>query len=220
MQKKIQRRIRKIKKNINQFFDRMLFVGKMTLVVFLIFFAVILMMTKPIRTNLESIFIEKDEPVQVSEILTENEFLAEIVPIALQAQTNYGVRPSVLVAQAALESDWGNSQLSKESNNYFGIKGVADGQQYATKEFTQDKWQNVQATFRTYPSLQASVSDYASLMKHGTSWNANLYQGVVSADHYRDAAFALQKAGYATDPDYANKLIRIIEQYDLQALDH
>lgn len=219
MQKQIQKKIRKIKKSMTQFWARLFFVGKMTFVVFLLFLAIMFMMTKPNRINLEAIFTEKNEPIQVTEIMSKHEFLEKIVPIAQQAQIDYGVRPSVLVAQAALESNWGSSQLSKESNNYFGIKGSAEGQEYATKEFTQDKWQNVQASFRTYHSMQESVSDYARLMKHGTSWNTDLYQGVILAEHYTDAAFALQNAGYATDPDYAKKLIRIIEQYDLQDLD-
>lgn len=218
MQKQIQIKIRKIKKSVNQFINRIIFFGKMSIVLLIVFFMVLFIIVKPIRTNLEELFTAPEETT-ISETVSKDQFLEVIIPIAQQAQIDYGVRPSVLIAQAALESNWGESELSQQSNNYFGIKGKSSGEQYATKEFTQDKWQNVQASFRTYDSISDSVNDYAKLIKNGTSWNANLYSSVITAKHYEDAAFALQKAGYATDPNYANKLIQIIEQYALYELD-
>lgn len=218
MQKQIQIKIRKIKKSVNQFINRIIFFGKMSIVLLIVFFMVLFIIVKPIRTNLEELFTAPEETT-ISETVSKDQFLKVIIPIAQQAQIDYGVRPSVLIAQAALESNWGESELSQQSNNYFGIKGKSSGEQYATKEFTQDKWQNVQASFRTYDSISDSVNDYAKLIKNGTSWNANLYSSVITAKHYEDAAFALQKAGYATDPNYANKLIQIIEQYALYELD-
>lgn len=218
MQKQIQIKIRKIKKSVNQFINRIIFFGKMSIVLLIVFFMVLFIIVKPIRTNLEELFTAPEETT-ISETVSKDQFLEVIIPIAQQAQIDYGVRPSVLIAQAALESNWGESELSQQSNNYFGIKGKSSGEQYATKEFTQDKWQNVQASFRTYDSISDSVNDYAKLIKNGTSWNANLYSSVITAEHYKDAAFALQKAGYATDPNYANKLIQIIEQYALYELD-
>lgn len=218
MQKQIQIKIRKIKKSVNQFINRIIFFGKMSIVLLIVFFMVLFIIVKPIRTNLEELFTAPEETT-ISETVSKDQFLEVIIPIAQQAQIDYGVRPSLLIAQAALESNWGESELSQQSNNYFGIKGKSSGEQYATKEFTQDKWQNVQASFRTYDSISDSVNDYAKLIKNGTSWNANLYSSVITAEHYKDAAFALQKAGYATDPNYANKLIQIIEQYALYELD-
>lgn len=217
MQKQIQIKIRKIKKSFNQFINRLIFFGKMSIGLLLVFFAVLFMITKPNRTNIEELFSSPEETS--IETVTKNEFLEVMIPIAKQAQAEYGIRPSVLVAQAALESNWGNSDLSQQSNNFFGIKGNSSGDQYATKEFTQEKWESVQASFRTYDSVSESVNDYARLIKNGTSWNADLYSEVISAEHYKEAAFALQKAGYATDPNYANKLIRIIEQYALYEID-
>lgn len=218
MQKQIQIKIRKIKKSFNQFINRIVFFGKVSIALVIVFFTVLFMITKPNRTNLEEL-VTVPEEMTISGTVSKDQFLEIIIPIAKQAQIDYGVRPSVLIAQAALESNWGESKLSQQSNNYFGIKGKNSGEQYATKEYTQDKWQTVQASFRTYDSISDSVNDYARLIKNGTSWNANLYSGVISAKHYEDAAFALQNAGYATDPNYANKLIRIIEQYALYELD-
>lgn len=218
MQKKIQIKMRKVKKSINQFIKRLIFFGKMSIILLMVFFAVLFMLTKPIRTNIEKLFTMPEQTTMVGTV-SKDEFLEIITPIAKQVQVDYGIRPSVLVAQAALESNWGNSDLSQQSNNYFGIKGNNSGKQYATKEFDKEKWQSVQASFRTYDSVGESVMDYAKLIKNGTSWNSDLYLDVINAEHYKDAAQALQKAGYATDPDYANKLIRIIEQYALYELD-
>ena len=218
MQKKIQIKIRKIKKSVNQFLNRLIFFGKMSIVLLIVFFSVLFLIAKPIQTNLKELFTATEE-ITISGSVDKDQFLEIIIPIAQQAQADYGVRPSVLVAQAALESNWGKSELSQQSNNYFGIKGKSSGEQYAKKEFTQEKWQNVQASFRTYDSVSDSVNDYARLIKNGTSWNTDLYSNVINAEHYKDAAFALQEAGYATDPKYAEKLIRIIEQYALYELD-
>ena len=218
MQKKIQIKIRKIKTSVNQFLNRLIFFGKMSIVLLIVFFSVLFLIAKPIQTNLKELFTATEE-ITISGSVDKDQFLEIIIPIAQQAQADYGVRPSVLVAQAALESNWGKSELSQQSNNYFGIKGKSSGEQYATKEFTQEKWQNVQASFRTYDSVSDSVNDYARLIKNGTSWNTDLYSNVINAEHYKDAAFALQEAGYATDPKYAEKLIRIIEQYALYELD-
>lgn len=146
-------------------------------------------------------------------------FLLKLSPYAQELSTSHGVRPSLLVAQAALESNWGNSQLAEESNNYFGIKSK-NGREYSTKEFRQGEWQEVKSYFKEYDSVYDSILDYADLLKNGTSWNSNLYEEVVQANSYQEAARALTQAGYATDPTYAEKLIEVIEQYQLDELDH
>ncbi|MDN6194906.1 MAG: glycoside hydrolase family 73 protein [Atopostipes suicloacalis] len=145
-------------------------------------------------------------------------FLLEISPYAKEFSRSHGTRPSILIAQAALESNWGNSQLAQESNNYFGIKSKK-GRNYQTKEFQQNEWKEIKTNFKEYDSVYESVLDYADLLKEGTSWNKHLYEKVIQADSYQEAAYALTQAGYATDPSYAEKLIRIIEQYQLDQLD-
>ena len=84
MKKKYQTSKRKIKKQIKYFFERLFFVGKMTIVVFILFIAILFMMTKPNRMNLESIFSDKSEVADVSEILSKQDFIDALTPIALQ----------------------------------------------------------------------------------------------------------------------------------------
>lgn len=162
---------------------------------------------------------EKKERQDAEQELSKEEFVAQLTPYAQELSVSHGIRPSILVAQAALESNWGNSQLAQESNNYFGVKN-STGKEYETKEFTQDGWIEIRAPFKQYDSMYDSVLDYANLLKSGTSWDANLYQEVIEAPTYEEAAYALTEAGYATDPNYAEKVIEIIDAHQLDALDN
>ena len=65
-----------------------------------------------------------------------------------------------------------------------------------------------------------SLDDHTMLFVNGTNWDPKLYAGVLTATDYRQAAQALQSAGYATDPDYASKIISVIETYNLEQYDH
>lgn len=161
----------------------------------------------------------KTEKQEVALEMSKEEFLAQLTPYAQEVSKSHGVRPSVLVAQAALESNWGNSQLAQEANNYFGVKNPA-GKEYQTKEFTQNGWTEINASFKQYESVYDSVLDYANLLKSGTSWDENLYQAVIEAPTYKEAAYALTKAGYATDPAYAEKIINLIDSHQLDTLDN
>lgn len=186
-------------------------VVKMIAILIALFFIVLYLISKPSHV--------KTEATEFVPELSEEEFIAQLIPYAQEVSESHGVRPSLLVAQAALESNWGKSQLAQESNNYFGVKNKA-GKKYFTKEFTQSEWTEINASFREYDSVYASVLDYADLLKNGTSWDENLYQEVIQASTYKEAAYALTKAGYATDPDYAEKIIRLIESHQLDTLDN
>lgn len=140
-------------------------------------------------------------------------FLKEIRDLAIENYKNSKIFPSVVLAQAYLETGSGTSELAKYANNYFGIKGEYNGQSYL-----KDTWEHlngadttVNAGFRKYPSLKASVLDHGSFFTE-TPWRAQNYASVTSAENYVEQARALQKSGYATDPGYADKLIRIIQE--------
>lgn len=150
--------------------------------------------------------------------LEKEEFLLKLSPYAQEVSKSHGVRTSLLLAQAALESNWGQSQLARESNNYFGIKSK-NGREYPTQEFRASEWEEVRSSFKEYESVYDSVLDYAELLESGTSWDPEHYQAVIQADSYQEAATALIDAGYATDPRYAEKIINMIEQYELNELD-
>lgn len=146
-------------------------------------------------------------------------FIEAVASYAVPLQETHGIKPSIAIAQAIVESSWGQSGLSVRENNYFGIKGSASEPSYATLEYD-DEWIEIRASFRTYASMEESVLDYANLLSGGTAWNPDLYQPVIEAEDYKEAAHALKAAGYATDPTYPEKLIEIVEQYSLYQYDH
>ncbi len=129
------------------------------------------------------------------------------------------ILPSVTIAQAILESGWGKSGLSKRGNALFGIKaGKAwTGKVYSCR--TQECYDGVHFTketacFRAYGSWAESIADHGAFL-----CGLSRYHAVVGEGHYRMACRALQAAGYATDPGYADKLIRLIENYGLTTFD-
>lgn len=150
---------------------------------------------------------------------TREEFIKDVAAYAVPLQETHGIRPSVAIAQAILESNWGSSSLSRQEHNYFGIKGQSDNRKYATLEYDEE-WVEIHASFRSYPSLEASVKGYAELIANGTAWNSALYRGVQEASTYQEAARALYSAGYATDPTYPEKIIEIVELYELHRFDN
>ena len=147
-------------------------------------------------------------------------FIKDIAPAAKAMQNEYGIKASITMAQAILESDWGTSKLAFKYHNLFGIKGTGENTKtLKTKEYVNGKWKVVNARFKVYDSWTASIKDHTKLMLHGTDGNENNYTDVVNAKTYKKAAIALQNDGYATDPDYASKLISVIETYNLDKYD-
>lgn len=146
---------------------------------------------------------------------SDNAFINEVAPGAIETYQKYGILPSITIAQAILESGWGKSRIG---NNIFGIKAGSNWKGKTrtaqTSEYINGKWVSTTATFRDYDSVAESITDYAELV--GT---APRYEAVRNAKDYKEAARALQEAGYATDPEYAQKLINIIEQNNLTMYD-
>ena len=105
-----------------------------------------------------------------------------------------------------MESDWGRSKQAAKYNNLFGIK--ANGKTVKVKQY-----------FQTYNSWAASINAHTQLIVNGTSDNHARFRAVQTAKTYRQAALALQTGGYATDPDYASKLIYAIKKFKLAQYD-
>lgn len=136
------------------------------------------------------------------------QFISKLLPHATEAARELGVDPRNLIAQAALETGWGRSQPA-DSNNLFGIKAGASWNgvsvQANTEEFAGGVSQRVDADFRAYGSARDSVQDYVRLIRDNPRYaNALNTGGDVQA-----FADALQRGGYATDPDYARKLVAV-----------
>ena len=148
-------------------------------------------------------------------------FIREIGPIAKEVDKSFDLLPSITIAQACLESDYGKSDLSQKYNNLFGVKGNNPNTSAVlkTKEFEKGKWIEIKARFQIYDSYEASIRAHARLFQKGTTWDAKQYRHVLAAKNYEAQAHALVKDGYATDPDYADKLIKLIEEYNLYRFD-
>lgn len=147
-------------------------------------------------------------------------FINKIVPTAQKMQSSYGVLPSITIAQAILESDWGTSTLASKYNNLFGVKANdSNNVTLSTKEYQNGRYETVKAKFQVYDSWDASIEAHDRLLAYGTNWNSNQYIDVISANNYREAAIGLQTDGYATDPSYTQKLVSIIQKYNLDQYD-
>jgi flagellum-specific peptidoglycan hydrolase FlgJ len=88
-----------------------------------------------------------------------------------------------------------------------------------TQEFYNGEWVTINGRFAVYEDVGASMRAHSLLLVNGTSWNPNQYARVLAATNYQQAAQALVQDGYATDPDYAKKIIRVVETYQLQRFD-
>ncbi|MFU2329741.1 flagellar assembly peptidoglycan hydrolase FlgJ [Pseudomonas sp. NFX98] len=145
-----------------------------------------------------------------------DEFVNTMLPMAKEAADRIGVDPRYLVAQAALETGWGKSvmraQDGSSSHNLFGIKASSNWQgnsaRAITSEFRNGEMVKETAEFRSYDSYKDSFHDLVTLLQTN-----NRYQDVLkSADNPEQFVRELQKAGYATDPDYASKISQIAKQ--------
>ena len=140
---------------------------------------------------------------------------ATLLPLAEKAARRLGVDPRYLVAQAALETGWGASIIQGEtgsSHNLFGIKAHG-GWQGASAETLTTEYYNGQpvkesARFRAYDSFAQSFEDYADFLQG----NGRYQEALKSADNPDKFMSELQKAGYATDPQYASKVNQIARQ--------
>lgn len=140
-------------------------------------------------------------------------FIKRLLPHAERAARSLGTSPMVLLAQAALETGWGQSQLaqadSARGNNFFGIKadGRWDGERVGkrTIEYSDGKpgWQ--QAWFRAYDSVASAFDDYVSFVKDSPRYS----QAIAGAREPQNYLDGLVKGGYATDPQYARKVMSI-----------
>jgi len=146
-------------------------------------------------------------------------FLTELLPHAQQAASELGVDAKVLLAQAALETGWGQSVIKnragESSYNLFNIKADKSWQgkqaQVSTLEFDGGVARKQMAGFRSYESFKESFDDYVAFIKSNPRYDAAL-QHAGNAQRYVQE---LQKAGYATDPQYAQKIMRIYHnQFD------
>ena len=147
-------------------------------------------------------------------------FILNLVPIAQDNYNDYGIFPSVTIAQAIHESAWGKSDLSVKANNLFGVKADSSWKGQTIDMLTQEHINGsnitVMAKWRKYDSFEDSVKDHGKFLKENPRYEQS---GVFKAKDYKEQAYAIRMAGYATDPQYASLICNIIESYSLNIYD-
>ena len=148
-------------------------------------------------------------------------FLNAAAQAARQGAQLTGVPASVTVAQAILESDWGRSSLAQDANNYFGMKVMGtlgnDGLVWMPTSEYDDSGQLYETTsaFRAYKSLADSMLDHDRLLQL-----ASRYSGAMkSTTNPQRFATLIAQEGYSTDPAYSDKLVALMDHYNLYQLD-
>mgnify|MGYP003340564521 CR=1 FL=1 len=142
---------------------------------------------------------------------TREEYIAQYAADAVREMKKSGIPASITLAQACLESSDGNSALAVEANNHFGIKCANwNGPGYYQDDDAPNE------CFRKYNSAFESFDDHSNFLKSRPRY-ASLFE--LEPTDYRGWARGLKKAGYATDPSYADRLIKIIEDYNLSSYD-
>ena len=143
-------------------------------------------------------------------------YIEDTEKMAVRIARKNNILPSVMLAQSILESNWGRSELSKEYNNYFGIKAVKkdQGVVFETEEYVDGESGRYMENFKKYSSKRESFEHYAKLLS-----TAKRYEKVKTAKNYKEAAQYIKEGGYATDPSYADKIISVVEKYELDKYD-
>lgn len=150
-----------------------------------------------------------------------SEFVNKMRDAVQMASAETGVPAKLIMSQAALESGWGKREIlldnGQTSHNLFGIKATGGWKgkvtNIMTSEFVDGKMVKMKQPFRAYDSYADSLTDYARLIS-----TSPRYESVLSAPTAEEAARRVQAAGYATDPNYADKLISIMAYFDSGAM--
>lgn len=185
---------------------------------------IVLMVLISILYTLKSVFEYVEyQSSQDTYTMSGQDFIDKIDDIAIVEYRKSGILPSITVAQAILESNWGKSKLTQEANNLFGIKADSswwgESVTFSTGEYYNSR---IKAKFRKYRSWKQSIEDHTEFLIKNKRYKK---AGIFHKKDYRSQAQALEDAGYATTQDkngnyiYADKLIQLIERYRLYDLD-
>ena len=150
--------------------------------------------------------------------MTNSEFIKKIGTAAVKYYSKYKILPSLTIAQAILESNWGRSGLAIACHNYFGMKWVSgcgtDYKEYLTKEQKSNgQYYTISAKFRKYPTLEAGIKGYYDFL------NYPRYKNLKGVTDYAEACKLIRLDGWATALSYTNSLIKLIQTYKLDKYD-
>jgi flagellar protein FlgJ len=164
--------------------------------------------------------IKPSSPEKQPAFASPEDFVTQLYPIAKQHALELGLEPKALIAQAAVETGWGQYMIHKadgqNANNLFGIKAdqrwTGERAMVSTLEYKGDLPEKQKAQFRAYDSLQESVQDYVSFIKQNPRYMPAINQASDVNSYFK----ALQSSGYATDPKYADKVLSVLRSATLQ----
>lgn len=186
----------------------------MILILVILFFlgSVYVIFSKP-----KMIFADKE----TMPIFSRDQFIQQIAPTIEKVSQAYGIRPSVVIAQAILSSNNGSSYLARNYHNLFHTlaKKEEPSIKLFVKEYDGIEWKDTQKPFKIYSSWEESVHDYMLIIQEDDFWGEDLYLALVNAKDYQRAARLLQDIGFSSDPQYAEKIIDLIDEEDLTRYD-
>lgn len=191
---------------------RNVILGIAIVIMFVILMPVLCLLINPGNNKDTAIKVDKNK-------IARQKFINTVAPYAEQSYKEYKIFASITLAQAMLESDTGKSALTKKANNLFGIKAnkwTGKTITMKTKEHYGNSDVVVAAVFRSYDSWSESIEDHVNFLLKNSTYKQH---GVFTAANYTEQAEAIQAAGYATDPNYANELITLIKKYKLDKYD-
>lgn len=164
--------------------------------------------------------------------LSEEEAVAKAGALFTADMKQSGILASVSFAQFILESGYGKSELAQKANNVFGMKKSLSGNTWdgsvwdgisiytkKTQEYENGAYVTITADFRKYPSVEKSIADHSAYLLGAKNGSKLRYEGLKGCTDYKKAAQIIKAGGYATSPDYAEKLCSIIERWNLTQYD-
>ena len=162
------------------------------------------------------------------------QFISEIAQMAIDDMKKNGILASVTIAQAILESGYGNSELAKGANNLFGMKCSLSGNTWSgstwdgiskyTKQTAEDdgtgKLYYITADFRKYPSIAESIGDHSAYLLGAMNGKKKRYEGLCGEKDPKKAIQIIKDGGYATSTTYVEKILNIINESNLTQYDN
>ncbi len=175
--------------------------------IFLILFLTLSFLCSSFNTSEKTAYVS---PIPLKAVL----YVQKYQLIAVEEMHRMGIPASIKIAQGMLESNYGESTLAQNAFNHFGLKCKEDWEG-ESMEYTDDK---TDECFRAYCSDLESFHDHTNFLRyHYRAFYDELFES--KTKNYMEWANAFQTGGYANNSHYAESLIRIVERYDLQALD-
>lgn len=190
--------------------------------------------SKAIVEGLLNASVSSSNSLKASDLknMSVTDIIKKVGPLFTEDQKKTGVLASVSLAQFCLESDYGRSELAQAANNCFGMKQSLSGNTWpdsawdgksvyskSTKEYVNGKYITVTAKFRKYPDIVKSIADHSAYLLGAMNGSKKRYAGLKGETSYQKAITIIKSGGYATSPDYIEKVCSIIEKHKLTQYD-